>query len=483
MEKHAKFFARAVITAVALIAVMLGLSDVLRYKNYINETSEFLNFYKLPQNTVDVLFLGTSHAREAFSPQQLYDDYGITSYNLASADQPPVLSYYWIKEALKTQHPKAVVFDVSMVLSYRGTELPEPNVRKGLDYMHFGLNKMLAIFALDRRYGGHSQRSYYLPIIRYHSRWKELNESDFLRDEYAAANDKMGYGRTFTDHSSFKYRPLKIGRTAINKLEVPDEYLEKTAEFCSQNGIKLILIKTPFPKWTIEKHASMKRFADSRACPFYDMNDENIYNAAGINYRADFSDRFGHANVSGAKKMTAYIGRLLKDEHGLLPHKSEAWEALHSRYVKLEDDDKLGGIDDLGTYAAALQKNMDHYTILVAVGGDASSLKSISSLKSLGLKADWKKNTGKSYYAVIENGSVLREEMSAECLSYTGSFCNGRRIYRIESAGRGAGSICSVIINGQEAAAENRYLNIVVFSNERQCVVDSKCFKAKRKKK
>lgn len=211
MGKHAKFILRAAIVVVLLTAVASGLINVVKYKAYDyngEETSRFPNFYKLPKNSLDVLFLGTSHVREAFIPQKLYDNYGITSYNLGSSDQPPVLSYYWLKEALKTQHPKVVVFDVSIVLSYRAS-LPEANVRKALDYMHLGMNKLEAFHALCKKDSQHSEKSYYLPNIRYHNRWKELNEGDFLLDDYISAYDKMGYAGTFVEDNSLDYHPFK----------------------------------------------------------------------------------------------------------------------------------------------------------------------------------------------------------------------------------------------------------------------------------
>ena len=48
---------------------------------------------------------------EAFSIQELYDKYGITAYSLACQGQSTLISYYWLKEELQTQHLKAVVFD------------------------------------------------------------------------------------------------------------------------------------------------------------------------------------------------------------------------------------------------------------------------------------------------------------------------------------------------------------------------------------
>ena len=74
-------------------------------------TSSYNQFYQMEEDSVDVLFLGSSVVVNAFSPQEIYDTYGIRSYNLASEEQSIFLSYYWLKEALRYQNPQVVVLD------------------------------------------------------------------------------------------------------------------------------------------------------------------------------------------------------------------------------------------------------------------------------------------------------------------------------------------------------------------------------------
>ena len=74
-------------------------------------TETFKGFYNMQRNTVDVLILGTSHAASAFNPQDFYDCAGVCSYNLSSSAQALYNSYFWLREALNYQHPKAVILD------------------------------------------------------------------------------------------------------------------------------------------------------------------------------------------------------------------------------------------------------------------------------------------------------------------------------------------------------------------------------------
>ena len=66
----------------------------------------------LDDETVDVIFLGTSHMEYGVSPVLLYKNEGICSYNLSTSAQPIELSYYLLKQSLKSQHPQAIVMDV-----------------------------------------------------------------------------------------------------------------------------------------------------------------------------------------------------------------------------------------------------------------------------------------------------------------------------------------------------------------------------------
>ena len=65
-----------------------------------------MNLYRQPDDSVDVLAVGTSRAYAGIPTNVLWEEYGIASYNLCSAEQPFWVSYYTIREALKTNIPR-----------------------------------------------------------------------------------------------------------------------------------------------------------------------------------------------------------------------------------------------------------------------------------------------------------------------------------------------------------------------------------------
>ena len=56
-------------------------------------------FYEEPENTIETIFLGASIVVNGITPMELYENYGICAYNLATEQQPMLASYYWLEEA------------------------------------------------------------------------------------------------------------------------------------------------------------------------------------------------------------------------------------------------------------------------------------------------------------------------------------------------------------------------------------------------
>lgn len=97
-----------------MVAVLMvgGLTDLLKPKWLENrwyrrkQTKVFMNCRITAQR---LSFFGASIISAAMDPFQLYEEQGISSYNLGVMSQPMIGTYYWFKEALKTQNMKLAV--------------------------------------------------------------------------------------------------------------------------------------------------------------------------------------------------------------------------------------------------------------------------------------------------------------------------------------------------------------------------------------
>ena len=115
--------AAALLVTLLVLAVLAGILFKPKFlnDNYWPLDVTYQSFYEMENDSVDAVFLGSSHAISAFSPQELYDTCGIRSFNLASEEQSLLVSYYWLKEALRFQKPQAVVLDTVVCFPFMDT--------------------------------------------------------------------------------------------------------------------------------------------------------------------------------------------------------------------------------------------------------------------------------------------------------------------------------------------------------------------------
>ena len=96
---------------ILILGIVLGYVNKVFKVKYSDGIYSVTKFYELEDDTVDVLILGSSHAFENFNTGILWDEYGIASYILAGSLQPMWNTYYYLKEALKTQTPELIVLE------------------------------------------------------------------------------------------------------------------------------------------------------------------------------------------------------------------------------------------------------------------------------------------------------------------------------------------------------------------------------------
>lgn len=486
MVKHKKFIRNGIILTL-LVALIVGLTNrILMPKYYYDNTwpttSTYVDFYEMKKDTVDILFFGSSHGVSSFSPQKLYDDFSIKSYNLSSEQQNLLVSYYWLKEALKYQSPKAVVLDSYILYSYKPDEAlnsSEATTRKAFDFMRWSKNKIDAIndvAALDEK---QSKASYYFTNIRFHTRWKSLNEDDFTFFIMENHGGLKGFSALSGYCMNEKYTPFKAG-TADEKASmhpIMKEYLDRIVQLCKSEGITLILTKTPSTAANIGKYNTLMEYAAEKDILYIDYNEESVYQATGFDFPRDAHDN-GHLNIWGAEKVTEYIGDYLKNHLQIEPSTDAQWETSSDYYANIKKNCDLTKIDDMRVYLSNLRD--ERYTVFMCIKDEGvNSLNDDikECLRDLGLTSNFDKENAyrKSYYAIIDQDGVI-EQMSDRLLETSGSMREGREWYKIISAGNKVGNKCSINISGKEYAMNSRGFNIVVYDNDLKKVIDSVVF-------
>lgn len=343
------------ILALCLLFVTLGFLQRLLTPKYVTAIVEgsLIEEYYHEEGDHDVVFIGDCEVYENISPITLWENYGFTSYIRGSAQQLIWQSYYLMKETLRYEKPKVMVFNV-LSMKYDEPQNEAYN-RMTLDGMKMSMDKINAVKASMTE--EEHLIEYIFPLLRYHSRWKELTEEDF---KYMFKKDRISHNGYYMRVDVNPAKSFPKAKKLAN-YQFSDEtyyYLDLMVELCKENDIELMLMKAPslYPHWYEEWDLQMKEYAkkhDLKYINFIDLIDD-----IGIDFDTDTHDAGLHLNLSGAEKLSLYIGDLLKNTYQLEDRRndqrlSSLWadkiefynEMRENQYKELE---KYGYLKSLG---------------------------------------------------------------------------------------------------------------------------------------
>ena len=117
------------------------------------------------------------------------------------------------------------------------------------------------------------------------------------RDMGETHRDLRGYMHMEDEIRESSYEPLYPGVDQWTDMEpVMEEYFNRIVDLCADRGLL-----------------------------FFDFNEYRFYEACGYDYLHDNADD-SHPNLSGARKLTDFVGQLLRDVYFLRPVKAESFE-------------------------------------------------------------------------------------------------------------------------------------------------------------
>lgn len=305
--KRKSWMALLLVTVLVSGLVIAGLQRLLVPK-YMGQVVEgaFIQEYYNETTDHDVIFLGDCEVYENISPVVLFREFGITSYIRGSAQQLISQSYYLLEETLKKETPRVVVFNVSAMQQYEQTN--ETYNRMTLDGMRWSSSKWNAIRASAME--DEHMIEYLFPILRFHSRWNQL-EADDLR---------YYFHRNQVSHNGYymraDVRPAgdfpAVRRLADYSFDGRAwEYLERMRGLCQSKGITFILMKAPslYPVWHEQWDEQIVSYAEEHGLTY--VNCIDAADEIGIDFAHDTYDGGLHMNVYGAEKMSRYLGPVL----------------------------------------------------------------------------------------------------------------------------------------------------------------------------
>lgn len=164
------------------------------------------------------------------------------------------------------------------------------------------------------------------------------------------------------------------------------------------------------------------------------------------------------------------------DHYDLSQEHNDQWDKDLISYEKVRKVALLELEQDLVTYINMLTNEYKDNVIFITASDEMSqglNETDIDALRRLGLQIDYFTAFRCSYIAVIEDGKVKYEALSNRPLNYSGICQNSGKKYELYSSGWWTGSGTSIKLDGSEYAVNCRGLNIVVYDDKRELVLDS----------
>lgn len=299
--------------------------NVLINKNMLCEKQD--GFYSLEDNSLDVVFLGSSNIHCNVNPNVIWNDYGITSYDYTCDQQELGTTLYYLKQVFETQSPKVVVIDV---MSNGDCDVIDTTqAHFAFDHMKNDKYRIQAIWNRTKE----ARMELYFPIIAYHGRWKDLTANDY---KYKKNNHNILNG-------SFIY----MVENEMEAPEIPDDisisqlpektifWLDSIIKLCEENDCKCVFIKTPYALYYEEwfsYYNAVDDYCKSKNVTFLNLN--KYTEEIGLDFSCDYAD-WGHMNWNGQKKLSLYLGEFLANNFDIEDKRGDV------KYEQWDEDYKL----------------------------------------------------------------------------------------------------------------------------------------------
>ena len=396
LKKAGKAVGKTILFLGILGVLLFGIQEILKLNMGHRGTDSVKGFYEEEENSIEVLFVGASTMFCTADPLVLYENYGIASYDYGSSAQPFELSYLFMQEALKTQKPKVIALEMLSVVKELKPDQAE-NLNYGVTDLQFSVEKASALNEMFRGDKG-AGLSYLIPMAQYKDRWQELEKEDFLKEYESYANYAKG-----------AYTPDKVAEAPLDfssyyeeeECQLPErnvETFEKMVRLCEENGIELLLFKSPNIGWNIGQTKAVAKLAAEYDVPFLDFYP--LLEELDIDYQQDFRDNT-HFNRYGSEKASIYLGSYLKEHYELTDYRAmdaeNSWDIALQNRAHDRANEAMSRIEGLPDYMAAIP--YEGHTVAFNVTGDVSGMEEFvrELAKAFGLEED----------ALLEGGSFV----------------------------------------------------------------------------
>lgn len=323
----------AFITIFALL--FTGATSILLKPDFMNYHN-FGGFYEEPENSLDAVYIGSSNCFTFWNSLLAWGNYGISVYPYAGNSVLFFASEYYIREARKTQPDAVFIVNINSVTD---GGIPVDSMRNMIDCMPFSFNKLKMIHDMMEigDFSFADSLEYYFPMIRFHSRWKELKSSDVelplnglkgspIFDEY------LKVGVDITDNYVLTEKEGVLAEKLLDSAK-------RLLDYCDEEQVKVVFVTVPQAKYEdfrVERFNGLNAYIESRGYPVLELLSDP--EEMGLDLKADFYNT-AHTNIHGSAKFTQYVANYLIENYGFTDKRQDpdyaAWNTAFDSYTKM----------------------------------------------------------------------------------------------------------------------------------------------------
>lgn len=314
----------ALLASILVVSLVLGAASGLCSPKRHNYGSDWGEFLQEEEDTIDILFVGSSLTYCNIIPAIVWEESGLTAWDVTGPELTVPGAYHYLRQALKTQSPQAAFIEISAVLYPRHTGFTKTVIGQ----MPWGRDRIEMIL---REAEPENRFGLIFPLYFYHSRWSELGSDDvsvFLN----------GYDKD-----------LSAGYTYLNQYRVPAGYIERTdsgqdtennarnleyllkiADLCREAGVTPVFYESPaastMPRALMDPvYEALSAVEGAVVVDFNDYRD-----AIGAELEGDYYDPL-HYNAVGAEKFSRFLAGWIGENLTLTPSGNADGELWQSR--------------------------------------------------------------------------------------------------------------------------------------------------------
>ncbi|MDO4499727.1 MAG: hypothetical protein Q4B60_00465 [Erysipelotrichaceae bacterium] len=308
--------------------------------NYLNDSFRTKgveyneSFHNLPENSMDIIVLGSSHAQYSYVPSFVYQNTGLYSYVLGSACQPLKVSYEMLKEALKTQSPELIILEV-----YTATPLKlwcmADSCYVLAEYQMRGEEKQNVINMLPEE----KAELYKNEFLVNHNNWKDLNDFKEILNQPDREFIDPTFGFVCQDPPEYVdnwWYPNVFKETVDVELDEEDlTALNNIYNLCNENNIEILLYMMPMDGLDVENQSyryKVWQWAEERNIKYLDFVDL----AEKLDYKMRIHNDGAHSLINGSSYISDYLSEYVANEYKFNNHNNDDFlNTLYNKYVNM----------------------------------------------------------------------------------------------------------------------------------------------------